>query len=69
MEITVTKSELANRYKISSDKLRKLMNVVFLDDLKQVGYDINSVLLSPKVIEKFIECYGAPIDHLNKSEL
>lgn len=57
----ISKDSLAQKYGISKTTLRKLMNVIYLNDLKTVGYDVNMILLPPNVVRKFIEVYGEPI--------
>ncbi len=66
--ITCSKSQLALMYQISPGKLRTLMNDTFFTELEAVGYHKRAILLSPLVIEKFTECFGEPIDHLNKKQ-
>lgn len=59
----ITKAELAQRYGISSEMLKKLMNQTYFEELSLVGYCKTSVYLSPKIIRKFIECHGEPLSH------
>lgn len=59
---------LKDMYGISAETLRKHLNVDYYADLLAVGYKKNKSILTPKVLEKFIELYGAPVDHLNLKE-
>lgn len=58
----MTKAQLAAKYSISPSTLRKLMNVTFFDELKEVGYNTRQIILSPNVIRKWEEIYGEPIN-------
>ncbi|MDX1447217.1 hypothetical protein [Lishizhenia sp.] len=60
------KNELADLYPISQSYLRRLMNVVYYKELQEVGYNKYCITLNPKVIRKFFELYGEP---LNENEL
>jgi hypothetical protein len=68
MAVITSKAMLAEKYGFSTDKLRRLMNIDLYDELLLVGYKKNDSILPPIVIEKFIELYGAPTDHLENSE-
>lgn len=61
-----TKTELAAEYGFSLEKLRKLMNDVFYDDLLSVGYRKHESILSPRVLSKFYELYGHPNEFQNE---
>ncbi len=58
------KAVLCELYKISSTKLRTLMNVVFYDELVLVGYNKNDKIVSPRVVKKFVELWGTAEEHL-----
>lgn len=60
------KNELADLYNISISYLRRLLNVVYKEELEAVGYEKNCKTLSPIVLRKFFELYGEP---LNENEL
>lgn len=58
----LTKSELAAKYGITVRTLAKLLNVRYFDELAAVGYEKSCKYLSPKVIQKFFEFYGEPLN-------
>lgn len=58
----MTKQELARLYGISPDTLRKLLNKRYFEILKEVGYIKESNYINPKVVLKFYEIYGEPIN-------
>jgi hypothetical protein len=58
---TVSKQQLCNLYGISRETLRRLLNVVFFEELAAVGYKKTCNLLSPKVYRKFTDLYGEPL--------
>lgn len=58
MSAVITKADLAAKYGISRETLRVLLNEKYYLQLSEVGYEKNSRLISPKVLNKFIEIYG-----------
>lgn len=58
---SVNKKDLCLEYRISYATLGKLLNTVFFEELKEVGYTKYQSILSPKVIQKFVELYGVPL--------
>lgn len=64
MQKSITKYDLAQAYGISSPKLRRLMNVDYYDDLLDAGYKKNDCIVPPKVVARFIQCYGSPSENL-----
>jgi len=63
----MSKKELANLYKISRGTLSFLLNVTYFKELQKVGYTKEHKLLTPLIVEKFIELYGRPITLQAKS--
>jgi len=61
----MSKKELANLYRVSSGTLAYLLNVVFYDELQKEGYDKENKILAPKIVARFIELYGQPIQIQN----
>lgn len=57
----VTKADLAAYFGISSDTLRKLLNVKYFEQLEPLGYEIKCRILPPAVTRKFISIYGKSI--------
>lgn len=62
--VTLTKYQLAAKYGISPSSLRSLMNKVYYDELVAEGYVKRRIILSPRVVAKFVDLYGEPINHL-----
>ncbi len=60
---SITKFDLSQAYGISSAKLRRLLNVDYYDDLLLAGYKKHDSILPPKVVAKFVDCYGSPSDN------
>lgn len=58
---SIRKNELATMYGLNREALRILMNVTYKDELEKVGYKIKSITLPPKVVRKFIELHGEPL--------
>lgn len=58
----LSKAELANLYGLAPSTLRKFLNVHFFKDLKAVGYNKRMQTLTPKIVRKFIELYGEPLN-------
>jgi hypothetical protein len=69
----MTKQELAQKYDMSADTLRKLFNVRYFHELQAVGYDETAKQaqhIAPIVLKKFVELYGAPTtDKILKDEI
>jgi hypothetical protein len=57
----ITKADLCAMYQISSDTLRKLLNIKYYDQLLEVGYNKQDKILTNLVFEKFKELWGEPI--------
>ncbi len=55
-----TKAELANKYNMSADALRELLNVRYYETLKELGYKKTCKIIPPRVVRKFVEIYGKP---------
>lgn len=53
-----TKSQLAETMQISASKLQTLLNKVWFEDLKELGYRKNDKILSPRIIEFIKENWG-----------
>lgn len=62
MSKPISKTILAEKYGLSYSSLQRLLNQVFFDELKEVGYTTSSKILPPKVVKKFIDLYGSPND-------
>ena len=58
----MTKKQLAYLYAISSSTLYKLLNETFYEELAKEGYTKKERILSPKVVRKFFELYGHPLN-------
>jgi hypothetical protein len=60
--ISVTKSILAKKYNLSNEKMAKLLNNDYFEELEKVGYKKDKRnILSPHVVREFIRLYGEPI--------
>lgn len=57
---TITKEQLSRKYCISKRHLSYLLNEKYYDQLMPLGYEKKSIILSPKIVNKFIEIYGQP---------
>lgn len=57
----MSKGQLAELYDISRETLRKLLNQRYFEELKEEGYEKNQKILSPRVVNKFKEIWGAPL--------
>jgi hypothetical protein len=57
----VTKQELCEAYNFSLRTLGRLLNSQYYEEIKELGYNKHSNILSPKVINKFIDLYGEPL--------
>lgn len=62
IKIPTTKAELAQLYKLSQGVLKRYLNQDYYTELKSVGYEKKMVTLSPKIVRKFIELHGEPLD-------
>lgn len=62
---TITKAELCKMYGVGSTFLWHLLNVEYYDELVLVGYKKSCKNLAPKVVRKFIELHGEPIDKID----
>ena len=58
---TVTKQMVCSAYQFSRSTFASLFNVRYFKQLESVGYTKESVIISPKVINKFVEIYGEPL--------
>tara|TARA_X000000950_G_C13690434_1_gene567788 strand:+ start:363 stop:596 length:234 start_codon:yes stop_codon:yes gene_type:complete len=58
---SVTKQELCEAYNFSLQTLGRLLNKQYYSILSELGYNKRSNILSPKIINKFIELYGEPL--------
>ena len=58
---SVTKQELCEAYNFSLTTLGGLLNRQYYSILKELGYRKRSNILSPKIINKFIDLYGEPL--------
>jgi len=57
----MSKKELSNLYNISRGTLAYLLNVKYFKELQTVGYNKDHKILTPKVVKKFVELYGRPL--------
>ena len=62
------KSKLARKYNLADTQLRYLLNSLYYKELKAVGYAKSDKVLSPKVVRRFIELYGPPINENDYEE-
>ena len=62
--IVVTKKSLALRYGLPAAQMRFYLNVHFVDELEAVGYSQKMRILPPKVVRRFTELFGEPINKL-----
>jgi hypothetical protein len=58
---SISKSELAKIYGISNACLKNFLNVRYIEQMLEIGYIKELIILQPIVIDKFIELYGAPL--------
>lgn len=65
MNSPITKAYICEKYHISRETLRVLLNERWFIELTAVGYLKNSRIISPKVYQKFIELYGEPEENQN----
>jgi hypothetical protein len=54
----ITKKQLAEEMKISSGKLKTLLNKEWLSEIKPLGYKVNCHIISPKVYKFIVEAWG-----------
>jgi hypothetical protein len=57
----IRKSELAEKYGVHPSYLARLMNGLYFEELEREGYTKKSITLPPKVLRKFIELHGEPL--------
>lgn len=53
-----TKTQLRQYLDMGASTLRYLMNDKYHDQLKELGYEKNKSILSPKVVRGFIKIWG-----------
>ena len=63
-----SKAELAALYGFSGGYLAQLLNDPhrgYYKELVEVGYHKRMILLTPKIVRKFIECHGEPLSPID----
>lgn len=58
---SVTKQEVCEAYNFSIQTLGRLLNKKYYTVLSELGYTKKCTIISPKVINKFVELYGEPL--------